>query len=146
MGRSTVNCSTCFLEAGGEGREGVEGEPVECNVLGVACNLDAWWGGRDGIGKDSSDNCIFCSARHSVIQKGGQRIWFWDQLREGSFSGVPSCKANSRGGIRNGGGNDHCYTDKNTFGKNHSKILSERSLSGDTTIAETGHRAASYAA
>jgi hypothetical protein len=30
--------------AGGAGREGVEGEPVECNILGVARNLDAWGG------------------------------------------------------------------------------------------------------
>jgi hypothetical protein len=51
---------------------------------------------------------------------GGRHIWFWDK-REGSFSGGPNCEANSRGGIRtNGGGNDHGYTYRNTFGKNHS--------------------------
>ena len=90
MGRSTVQGSTCFLEAEGEGREGVEGEPVECIFLAVVCNHDAWWGGRDGIGKDSSYNCIFCSTRHSVIYTGGRRIWFWDKL-DGSFNGGPNC-------------------------------------------------------
>jgi hypothetical protein len=61
-GRNTAKDPTCFLEGGGGGHECAEGEPVDSNILGVACNLYAWWEGCDGIENDSSGNCIFCSA------------------------------------------------------------------------------------
>jgi hypothetical protein len=88
MGRSTVQGSTCFLEAEGEGLEDVEGEPVEYNIFGVACSLDAWWGGRDGIGKDSSNNCIFCSPRFSETQRGS-----WEGVGWGAGSSSISSSA-----------------------------------------------------
>ncbi len=58
----------------------VKGEPVENNILGVACNLDAWWGGRvrrDSIRNDSSDNCSICSASFSATQLESQEGKGW---------------------------------------------------------------------